>query len=156
MSLFHGEEHPKVILGRRDAVDARNARDHEGVTPGEQRAGGGEPQPLNLLVYRRILFDVSVGTRDVGFGLVVVEVTDKIFHRVAGEELLEFGIELRRQGLVMGDDERGPIELADDIRHRESLARAGHTEERLMAIAGLDRLQHLRDRLALVAPRLVV
>ena len=70
--------------------------------------------------------------------------------------MLELGVKLRRERLVVRDDQRRPIELADDIRHRERLSRTGHAEQRLVAIARLDRLQQLRDRLRLVAARLVV
>ena len=73
-----------------------------------------------------------------------------------GKELFELGVKLRGERLVVRNDERRPIELADDIGHRECLSRTGHAEQRLMAIARLDRLDQLRDRLPLVAPRLVV
>ena len=124
--------------------------------PRKQRAGRGKPQPFDLLVDRRILFDVGVGTRDVGLRLIIIEVADEIFDRVTWEELFELRVELRRERLVVRDDERGPIELTDDIGHGERLARAGHAEQRLVTIAGFDRLQQLRDRLALIAFRLVV
>jgi hypothetical protein len=122
----------------------------------KQRARRGKPESLDLFVDRRILLDVGVGTRDVGFRLIIIEVADEIFHRVPREELLELRVELRGECLVMRDDERGPIKLADDVRHGECLPRPGHAEQSLMAIAGLDRLQQLRDRLALIPPRLVV
>ena len=42
------------------------------------------------------------------------------------------------------------------LADREGLARTGHAEQRLMAIAGLDRLEQLGDRLPLVAARFVI
>ena len=115
-----------------------------------------QAQPLDLLVDRRILLDVGVGARDVGLRLVVIEVADEILDRVVREELLELGVELRRERLVVRDDQRRPVELLDHIRHRERLARAGHAEQRLVPVPGLDRLHQLGDRLRLVALRLVV
>ena len=113
-------------------------------------------KPLDLFVNGRILLDVGVGARDVGFRLVVIEVADEIFDRVAWEELFELGVKLRRQRLVVRDDERRPVELADDVGDRECLARAGHAEQRLMPIPGLERFDQLGDRLPLVAPRFVI
>ena len=56
--------------------------------PRKQRAGGGEPEPLDLLVDRRILLDVGVGARDVGLGLVVIEIADEIFDRVVAGRIV--------------------------------------------------------------------
>jgi len=126
------------------------------TAPRKERAGCRQTEPLDLLVNRRILLDVGIGTGDVGFRLVVIEVADEILDRIAREELFELRVKLRREGLVMRNDERRPIELADDIRHREGLPRPGHAEERLMAIPRLDRLEQLGDGLALIAARLVI
>ena len=156
LAAFHRQEHAQIILRRSHAVDAGDARDHDRVAPREERARRGKPEPLDLLVNRRILLDVSVGARDVGLRLVVIEIADEILDRVAREELLELGVELRGERLVVRDDERRPVEFADDVGDGEGLARAGHAEERLVAVAGLDRLEEFGDRLALVAARLVV
>ena len=156
LALFHREQHAQIILRRGDAVDAGDARDHDGVAPREERAGGGEAQALDLFVDRRILLDVGVGARDVGLGLVIIEIADEIFDGVAREELLELGVELRRERLVVRDDERRAIQFLDHVRHRERLPRAGDAEERLVTIAGLDRLQQFRDRLRLIAARFVI
>ena len=74
-----------------------------------------KPQALDLFVNRRILLDVGVGARDVGLRLVVIEVADEILDRVAREELFELRVKLRRERLVVRNDERRPVEFADDI-----------------------------------------
>ena len=57
-------DHPvDVLLRRAQAVDARHRGDHDDVAPGQQRVGGRVPQPLDLLVDRRVLLDVGVGLR---------------------------------------------------------------------------------------------
>ena len=114
-------QHVQIILGRTQTVDARDAGDDDHVPPREQRSGGGKAQPLDLLVDGGIFFNVGVRARDVGLGLVVIEVADKIFDGVVGEELLELAVELGGEGLVMGDDQRGPLDLRDDIGDRERL-----------------------------------
>ncbi len=58
------------------------------VAAREQRARGGEAQALDLLVDRRILLDVGVGARDVGLGLVVIEVADEILDRVVAGRIV--------------------------------------------------------------------
>ncbi len=155
LAAFHRQEHAQIILRRSHTVDARDARDHDHVPPGKKRARRGKPETLDLLVNRRILLDVGVGARDVGLRLVVIEVADEIFDRVAREELFELRVKLRGERLVVRNDERRPVEFADDIRDREGLAGTGHAEERLMAIAGFDGLEQLGDRLPLVAARAI-
>ena len=89
---------------------------------------------------------IGVGPRDVRLGLVVVVVGDEVLDRVLGEELLELGAELGRQRLVVGHDQRRPLDLLDHVGHREGLAGAGDAEQRLMPLPGLDALDQLRDR----------
>ena len=50
-----------VLLGRAQAVDARDARHDQDVAPGQQRGGRRVPQALDLVVDRRVLLDVGVG-----------------------------------------------------------------------------------------------
>ena len=79
----------------------------------------------------RILRDVRVRRRHIGLGLVVVVVRHEVLDGVVGEELLELAVELRRQRLVVRDDERRQSEPRGDVRHGERLARSGDAEERL-------------------------
>ncbi len=59
--LVQPEQLPLVLLGRAEAVDARDARDDEHVAPRQQRGGRRMSQPLDLVVDRRVLLDVGVG-----------------------------------------------------------------------------------------------
>ena len=91
------------------------------TAPRKERAGCRQTEPLDLLVNRRILLDVGIGTGDAGFRLVVIEVADEILDRVTREELFELRVKLRCEGLVVRDDQRGAVQFADHIRHREGL-----------------------------------
>ena len=122
----------------------------------QQRAHRAEPQPLDLVVDRRILLDVGVAARDVGLRLIVIEVGDEILHRVVREEVLELRVELRRQRLVVAHDQRRLAVISDQVRHRERLPGAGHAEQRLVVVARRQRLRQLGDRLRLVALGLVI
>jgi hypothetical protein len=50
---------------------------------------------------------------------------------LCGKELAKLLEELRRERLVVRDDQRRHLEPRDHVRHRERLARAGHAEQRL-------------------------
>ena len=110
-----------------------------------------QPEPRDVVVPRRVLLDVEVGLRDVRLGLEVVVVRDEVLDRVVREELAELVAELRRERLVVRDDERRALELLDRPGHRRRLARAGRAEDRLEAVAGGDRRGDLADRARLVA-----
>ena len=150
-----GDDHRLVILLAADAVDAGDAGDHDHVPAREQRAHGREPQPLDLLVDARILLDEGVGARDVGLGLVVIEVADEVLDGVVGEEALELGVKLGGQRLVVRDDQRGPVDVPDDVGDGEGLARAGDAEQRLVLRAGQQPFGQLRNGLRLVSGGLV-
>ena len=148
---LEGQEHFAVVLRRAQSIDARDAGHDEDVAAGEERAGGGEAEAFDLLVDGGVLFDVGVGARDVGLGLVVVEIADEILDGVFGEELFEFGVELGGEGFVVRDDEGRAVEVADDIGRGEGFARAGDAEEGLVAVAFLEGAGEFFDGRPLVA-----
>src|SRR4029453_12232424 len=84
-----------------------------------------------------------------------VVVGDEVLDRVLWEELAELVAELRGERLVVRDDERRPLDLLDDPRHRRGLAGPGRPEDGLEAVAVLDRGGDLLDRARLVAGRRV-
>ena len=150
------EGHRGVGLDRADAVDAGDRGDDDHVVALQQRARRGVAHAVDLLVDRRFLLDIGVGARDVGLGLVIVVVGDEILDRVVGEEALELAVELRRQRLVGGEDQRRALRRLDHLGHGEGLARAGDAEQHLVALVRCDALDQLGDRLRLVALRLEI
>ena len=144
-----------VDLRRADPVDAGDRGDDDHVAAGEQRRRRGVAEAVDLVVDRGVLLDVEVLRRDVGLGLVVVVVGDEVLDRVVGEELAELVAELRRQRLVVGDHQRGPLHRGDRRRHREGLAGAGGAEQRLEPIPLPQPLGQAGDRLRLVGGRRV-
>ena len=126
-----------VLLGRAEAVDARDRGDDDHVAAREQRGRRRVPQPVDVVVPRAVLLDVEVGLRDVRLGLVVVVVGDEVLDRVVGEELPQLVAELGGQRLVVGDQERRLLHLLDDPGHRRRLAGPGRAEQRLVALAGV-------------------
>ena len=110
-------EHGRAVVDRgAQAVDAADAGDDDHVAALEQRVRGGVPEPVDLVVARRVLLDVGVAPRQVGLGLVVVEVADEVLDGVLREELAELGVELGGQRLVVGEHERRLVVLRDRPR----------------------------------------
>ena len=133
------QQHQLVVLLRRaETEDARDAGHDDRVPAPEEGRGGRVPKALDLLVDRGVLLDVEVLRGHVGLGLVVVVVGDEVLDRVLGEELAELVAELGGQRLVVCDHERRTLELLHRECHRRRLARAGHPEQRLKAVPGLD------------------
>ena len=107
-------------------------------------------QAVNLIVDGAVLFNVGIGAGDVGFGLVVIVVGNKILHRIVREERAELGAELGRQRLIMGQHQRGAVAPGDHVGHGKGLAAAGHTQQGLAAVAPLNALYQLLNGLGLV------
>ena len=71
-----------VLLGRAEAVDARDRGDDHDVAAREQVRRRRVAEPVDVVVPRAVLLDVEVGLRDVRLGLVVVVVGDEVLDRV--------------------------------------------------------------------------
>ena len=150
---FDEEHDVLVVLGRAQAVDARDRRDDDDVPPLHERLGRGVAQPVDLVVDRGVLGDVEVGLGHVRLGLVVVVVRDEVADGVVGEELPELAVQLGGQGLVVGQHQRRAPDLLDHFGYRKRFAAARHSEERLVVVAAADPFGELRGRLRLIAGR---
>ena len=77
------------------AIDAGNRTDHNDIASARKECGGGcQAEPIHLLVDGEVLLYVCVGGRQICFWLIVVVVTDIVFHGVVGKEALHLGVEL--------------------------------------------------------------
>ncbi len=90
-----------VVDRRAQAIDARDAGHDDHIPALEERPRRGMAKLVDLVVARRILLDVRVRARQVGLGLVVVEVGDEVLHGVVREEVAQLGVELGSQRLVV-------------------------------------------------------
>ena len=154
LTFLHMQRLAHVVLDGANAVDAAHARDHQHVTPRQQVLRRGVAHAVDVVVAARVLFDVGVGPRDVGLGLVVVVVAHEVLDRVVGQQAAKLGAQLGRQRLVRAEDQDRPLKLLDRPCHHVGLAAAGHAEEDLLAQPRLDAFDQPRDRLRLVAGRL--
>src|SRR5690606_19482945 len=92
-----------------------------------------------------------VRRRDVRLRLVVVVVGDEVLDRVAGKELLQLAVQLRRQRLVVAHHQRRLTVPRNDVRHGERLPRARGAQQRLELLPPLEPLDQLVDRFRLIA-----
>ena len=156
LPFLEQEQHPVIGFGRAKAVNATDARDNQAVAAFEKRAGGGHAQLVQLVVDRRLFLDINVACGNVSLRLIIIVVADEVLHRVVGEEVAELVVELRGQGLVMGQHQSGPVHGLDHLGHGESLARARHSEQHLVLLAVLHSAKELLDCHGLVTAGLVV
>jgi hypothetical protein len=146
-----GEQPLVVGLRRPQPEDAADRGDDDGVAPAQQVAGGGEAEAVEVVVARGVLLDVDVPLGDVGLGLVVVVVGDEVVDGVVGQKLAHLLEELGGEGLVVAEDERGPLEALDDVRHGERLAGPGGAEQGDGGVPAPQALDEAIDRRGLVA-----
>ena len=151
LAPVEGHDAVAVLVGRAQPVDAGHRGHHDGVGAQQQRRGRGVPEPVDLVVDRRVLLDVGVRRRDVGLGLVVVVVGDEVLDPVPREELLQLGGQLGGQRLVGLDDQRRALDGLDGPGDGGRLARPGDAEEGLVAVAALQALDQAGDGLGLVS-----
>ena len=112
------------------------------------------PQLVYLVVDLRVFFYICVSRRHIGLRLVVVVVGDKILHRVLGEELLELAVKLRRQRLIVGNDQCRLLHPLYDVGHGEGLAGAGNAHQGLRPLALQNPVCEGFHRLRLIAGHL--
>ena len=146
--------HGRIGLDRADAIDTRHRRDDDHIVPFQQRPGGRVAHPVDLFVDLGFFLDIGVGARDIGFGLVVVVVRHEVFDRVIGEEAFEFAIQLGRQGLVGGQNDRRALSFLDHLGHGKGLAGAGGPQKHLIALARHHPCGQFGNRRGLIARRL--
>src|SRR5437879_11667943 len=108
---------------------------------------------VDVVVAARVFFDVCVGARDVGLGLVVVVVAHEVLDGVVRQQAPELGAELRRERLVGAQHKDWALELLHHPGHDVGLAAPGHPGQDLLGDARLHALDQLGDGLRLVPGR---
>ena len=103
----------------------------------------------------RSFFYIGIRAGDVGLRLIIIIVGHEVLYRVVGEESLELAVQLRRQGLVVAQDEGRPLQALDYVGHGERLAGTRHTQQRNVLHSFGDDVAQLVDGLGLVPGGLV-
>ena len=153
LAYLDGYHQRAICGGIAQTVDRRHSGHDDHVVPLHQRRRRPQSQRLEILVDRRVLFDVYVGRRNVRLGLVVVVVRHEILDRVGRKELLELAVELGGKRLVVGEDQGRPLPRRDGVGERHGLAATGDAQERLIAVTALEPRRQLGDGAWLVPGR---
>ncbi len=156
LSHFQADHQFEVFLRGTQAVNAAHARHDNRIAPGQEIRSRPQTQLVDFVVDRSVLFDIRVRVDDIGFGLVVVVIADKIFDGIVRKERLEFLVELRRQRLVVRENERRLSHVPDDVRHGKRLSGARYAEKALESFAALESFRQFANRRGLVACRRIV
>ncbi|MNL15349.1 hypothetical protein D3C87_1363300 [compost metagenome] len=151
VAAIHVQDHFQISFRTTQTVDARHGGDDDRVLALQQRLGRRQSHLFDVIVDRGVFLDEGVRGRHVGLRLVVVVVGNEILHGIVREERLELAVQLRRQGLVRCQHQRRTLHLGDHVGDAESLARAGHTEQRLVRQPGFDALDHQANGFRLIA-----
>jgi len=109
---------------------------------------------LNVLVDRRVFFDIGIGTRNVGLWLIVVVVRNKILDGILREKLTHLAIKLGGQRFVRRENDGRSLYFLDDAGDRERLAGSRNTEQRLSCKAVIQTFNQSGNRLRLIAGRI--
>ena len=144
------DDHTAVVDGVAQRVNAGHACHNNDVAPLRKRRRCRMAQTVDLVIDGAVLFYIGIGGRDVGFGLVVVVVAYKIFHRVLGEKAAHLGADLACQRFVRLQDQGRAVAPGNDICHRKRLAGAGNAQQRLCLVPCVDALHQRLDGLGLV------
>ena len=156
LAFFQEEQHAIVGFRRSQAVDAAHRSHNDAVAALKQGTRGGEAQLVQFVIDGGFFLDIHITGGNVGFRLVVVVIRDEVFNRVVGKELLEFVIELCRQGFVMGQHHGRTVQLLNDLGHGVGLARSGNAQQYLVLLAGIDAASQFSNGVYLVALGLVI
>ena len=154
-TVFHagaqGQHLPFVLARIAHGIDTADRRNNNDILPLAQGCCGGMAQAVDLVVDGRVLFDGGVGRSDVSLRLVVIIITDEIFHAAVREERLQLAAQLGRERLVVRDDERRHLHLLNDRGHGERLAAARNAQQDLILQPGFDAFRQCLDGLGLVS-----
>ena len=121
------------------------------LRPESKGRRGAEPQFFNLLVDGKVLFNIGIGNRNVGFRLVIVVIGDEELDCIFREELFEFAVKLCGQGFIVAEYKCWPVQFCDHVGDGKGFAGTGHTEQDLRRITALQPFNKLPYRFRLIA-----
>ena len=127
-SRSQGNDLVLIFVRAAQTIDTGHAGNNHHVPALRQGSRGRQAEFVDLVVDGRILRNIGIRGRHISLRLVIIVVGDKILHRVLREELLKLPVKLSRQCFIVGDHQRGPLQLLDDIGHGEGLAGPRNTQ----------------------------
>ena len=147
--------HSLEFIRAAKAVNTGNAGDDNHVSALRKRSCRRKTQLVDLVIDRRVLGNIGVRLRHVGFGLIVIVIGNKVFDRVLGKELFHLPVKLSGQCFIVRDDQRRLVQCGDNIGHRKCLAGARNPQQRLELIPCAEAVHKFPDGPRLVTGRLI-
>ena len=114
------------------------------------------PHFIDFIVDGGVFFNIGIGLGQVGLGLVIIVIADKIPHRVIREKRFKLIVKLSRKGFIMSEHQSRFLHLFYDVGNGISFSGTRYSEQSLGAWAGSQALDQFFDGLGLVSRRLIV
>jgi len=142
-SFPQGKDQVPVFGGVAQTVNAGHAGHNNHIPPLKEGTGGRVAQLIYLFIDGRVFFNIGVSMRNIGLGLIVIVVADKILHRVFREKLLKFRAELGSQSLVGSQHQSRFLQLLNNLGHGICFSTAGNPQQCLMFVSPSETIHKL-------------
>ena len=146
-------DHVLIINGAAQAIDAGNRRHNDHIPPLGKCGRSRVTQTVDLVIDGGVLGNIGIRGGNISLRLIIIIVGNKVFHRVVGEEFLEFTVQLGRQRFVVGQHQGGTVQLLYDIGHGEGLSRSRDAKQRLGTVSLPEAIHQGLDGLRLIPGR---
>ena len=130
-----GNHHVHIVIRTTNAIDTGDRCHDDDIFSLRQCCRGRKAQLINFIIDRRIFRNISVRLWHIRFRLIIIIVGNKILDGILREKFFHFSVQLPRQCLVVGNNQRWLIQCLNDICHRKGLSRTGHTQQRFKLVA---------------------
>ncbi len=77
---------------------------------------------VDIVIDRTVFFNIGVRRGNIGFRLIIIIITDKIFHGVFRKKFPKLAIKLGGKGFIVSKNKSGTVGAGYDVRHGERLA----------------------------------
>ena len=155
VAFAHGNGEGEIFFRRAESVNARNGRYDYYVVTLRQTASRAVAEFIDFVVYRKVFFYISIRRGNIRLRLIIIVIGNEVFHSVFGEKLAELVTELRRESFVVRNDERGTLNVLNDVGHGERFSAARYADKHLRAKPVLYSFGEAFYRFRLIARRLI-
>ena len=94
------------------------------------------PHFIDLIVDGGVFFNIGIGLGQIGLGLVIIVIADKISHRVIREKRFKLIVKLGCKSFIMSEHQGRFLHLFYDVGNSISFSGSRHPKQGLGAWAG--------------------
>jgi hypothetical protein len=114
------------------------------------------PHTIYLFIDRSFFFNIGIGLGQIGLGLVIIVIADKISHRVIREKRFKLIVKLGCKSFIMSEHQGRFLHLFYDVGNSISFSGSRYPEQSLGTWAGSQALDQFFYGLGLVSRRFIV